>query len=664
MIMKLYLLLILPIIFISLYGQNIVYGSEPQIDSVNTIFNNSTNTWTVEITGSNFYPNFSESVLISGYGLFPFIGYGNYNVDEDGNLTGSLETDLGHLESGNYTILIRELKNYMFIEYFEFGNFPENSIEWTINPETTIVGEETVFEINGIVNLNQTNMIDLQGYISIQNEKQAKASFELYGVHYGSSVYQNSFDIDSDGNFSIVNLRTIYSSGEFEVTVSIDGLVIYGNYTVLPKEILPFILTTDKLMYYQEETILISGEVSEYDMGSWISFTVTDPNDNIISRFQLQVNTDRIFNTNYNFTTQTLGNYTLTANYGSKQVETTFELITPITIQTDKPSYKFGETMIVSGNVHEETPHIGLHIVKDMITTRAIIASLDPNGDFYEEILIDAEDWFYGEYTIRAITEEHTKDITFELDEMIDLQADKSLYNNENIIITGEIYGENPNATKNIDINIVNYNGMTLIPQERIQTSTNFFTYTIIPDNPAWIEYNGEITIQALYKQHSGSVTVHYADYPIQLSLNYLYDVLLRASQENMKHNMTHNTQEELIVEIDADHTEIDKDHVTMKEQLVEIHSYIGIESILQCSGMKENIIENNMENMITEINDKIRFDNMMLDAAIEDLHEAKQNNNESKIILYEEQINAFMFEINKNQTELNTINLCVKIYG
>lgn len=524
--MKLYLLLVLSILFISIYGQNEIFAYEPQLDSVSTTFNNATHTWTVSITGSGFYPNFTDRFYIYQYGVNDYIGYDYYEVDVDGNLSGSFETRFGHLESGDHFIHISELKSYKFKEYIEFGIFQEDSIEWEINPSIAIEGEETIFEISGVINLNQTSIVRSSGYFYIQDEEQTKSNFEERGYHSPYSIFYDNFNIDSDGNFTIAQLKELRSDGEYQVAVSIDGLVRYGNYTILPNPLMQF--TIDKASYSEDEIMLVTGSVPEFIEGYYVDFRVFSPDGIHIVNERFTVNEDKTFEGEYiinNRNIQTAGIYTIQITYGIHSVETTF-------------IYLDGELEPIP----EPTPPVT--------------------------------------FTIRA-----DKLYYYELDQ---------------ITLTGTLNEITATIGEDIDITILNENRRELVPSYTTQWNTETsFTLDILPQENSWRNYDGLIIIQAEWNGYSTETMINYSDYPAELSLTYLYDII--------------------------------QCHILSEDRII--------------------LLENNIRN--TEL---------MLQSATYDLDEAMINNNESKIETYQLQVNSLSSELEIYTSELSMISLCLEI--
>lgn len=314
---------------------------------------------------------------------------------------------------------------------------------------------------------------------------------------------------------------------------------------------LPFILTTDKPTYYEEETILISGEVPIYEEGYAMTFVVITPNGDIAAIVQMIVNPDRIFN--YSLEINTLmkeeGIYTIEAHYGTESTETTFEILpepipeptpAPLTANTDKTQYEYGEILQLTGNIGTQQGQgiVVISIHKDGKMTSPILSYIELDGSFIELIELYGVDkftkiaWEEGRYDIIVYYGDYTVELEFSISPMITIEADKSEYHQlETIILYGAIHGVTANIGDDVDINVLDEEGDELIPQQTVYfTTITEFNHTIIPDDPSWRGYDGTITIRADYRDYTATVKIDYSDYPVDLSLESLHI-------KNLEHN-------------------------------------------------------------------------------------------------------------------------------
>jgi len=365
--MKLFILLLLSSIVLiapplSVFGEKEVY--EPQLDSVTSSYDNSTNSWFVHVEGSNFYPNYrvfyiyvheEEYIIANSEYYFYTDEYGNFSVD--------INMRYGHIESGKYNIEIYELKTYQFTEYIEFGDYPEDSIKWEITMTPTTEDEEVLIEVSGVVNFEQDTIGNNYGNVRI------------YDQDTGNSFFNVSIRTDEVGTFQSGDLVINPPAGKHEVVMFYDGLLRYGTYIVEPYEVEEevIIVTTDKTTYFEGDTVEITGEVVQFFEGYSLSVIVLAPNGNTVSIQQVVVDADKKFSASITAggsLFQSEGIYTITVQYGSSKDNsgtTTFNYIindetipeptepidpeSKIQFQTDKLTYYQNEEIIVNGTM-------------------------------------------------------------------------------------------------------------------------------------------------------------------------------------------------------------------------------------------------------------------------------------------------------------------------
>lgn len=87
-------------------------------------------------------------------------------------------------------------------------------------------------------------------------------------------------------------------------------------------------ITTDKSLYSLDDTVKISGRVSELEFGSQVTLRIKAPNGNLVAAKQLDVNPDKTFSLTINareYAWKLDGTYTFIAQYGSNsEAQTTF----------------------------------------------------------------------------------------------------------------------------------------------------------------------------------------------------------------------------------------------------------------------------------------------------------------------------------------------------
>ena len=163
----------------------------------------------------------------------------------------------------------------------------------------------------------------------------------------------------------------------------------------------PITVTTDKSSYYEGETIVISGEVSEILFGYAVSLVITGPNGDAILIDQLKVDRNMKFQTEITAGGQLMnetgsGTYTVSVLYATanRTAETTFQYISSDTTQpensidarTNKSFYENGDRVIVTGTIrdYDANVHSNLAVtyrVYDPEGNDVTLGQTSPNSD-------------------------------------------------------------------------------------------------------------------------------------------------------------------------------------------------------------------------------------------------------------------------------------------
>ncbi len=212
-------------------------------------------------------------------------------------------------------------------------------------------------------------------------------------------------------------------NGNYQVTAQIVGIEFNPLPTPLTDDFnmqvdggkpLPTSITVsiDKLTYDFSSTIFVNGKVTNPKSGTFVALLVKNPTNQIVTVDELSIDTYGSFNTRLSTTGNNWaedGTYTIRIQYGNQVYdETTIKLfggtaITPITVSTDKTSYNYGETIIISGQVSERldnTP-IGLTVIfpDGRIVTETL--DVDYNNKFQVHLSTAGTLWkLTGTYTI------------------------------------------------------------------------------------------------------------------------------------------------------------------------------------------------------------------------------------------------------------------------
>jgi len=108
------------------------------------------------------------------------------------------------------------------------------------------------------------------------------------------------------------------------------------------------------------------------------------------------------------------------------------------------------------------------------------------------------------------------------------ISTDKSFYNEiETIYITGILNEDTAVRGDEVIINILDYQNNFLIPEQTTHfTNSTHFYYEIITDDVSWRGYYDMITIQSQYGNYTSDVQIKYSDFPTDLSLEYLHNLV------------------------------------------------------------------------------------------------------------------------------------------
>ncbi|MCH7649011.1 MAG: hypothetical protein IIA83_10445 [Thaumarchaeota archaeon] len=195
--------------------------AEKQIEVI-TEFDKETEQMILTLKGTDFYPDLKILwVVIHDIGIDFTIANGNTNSDAQGNFLDS--TNVKPLaESGNYIIRVIDVERHEFKERLELNNFPDNAISWTLTPKNFKVGESTVIDIKGTVNVNT----DYNQYITIRVDQPD---------HQWSPVAER-ISLTGDNEFHIAKKVNFRVPGEHLVIIEYNGLVRQSSFTVFTEE--------------------------------------------------------------------------------------------------------------------------------------------------------------------------------------------------------------------------------------------------------------------------------------------------------------------------------------------------------------------------------------------------------------------------------------------
>ena len=280
-----------------------------------------------------------------------------------------------------------------------------------------------------------------------------------------------------------------------------------------------FYAETDKPQYFVEETIIVSGEVDEFIEDSILTFVVVNPNSNISTIIQEEINEDKTFNVEfYIIEGSEFGTYEIRLQYNADKIKITFEIISNLlNIQTDQPQYSYGDIVFVNGTIYEFGN--GTNVTISIINPTGDITYADiiqVNVDHTFDMNFDIEGNLYNEigtYTIEATYEGHNINTSFEtLSSNIIMTTDESVYYlNDIISINGTIFDVDWNtdttvthSVYDIEKNLVFLNNTTLNPDETF----NFIINTEI------LTYSDTYSIDVTFQNYTATEYFTFYDYP------------------------------------------------------------------------------------------------------------------------------------------------------
>jgi hypothetical protein len=173
-------------------------------------------------------------------------------------------------------------------------------------------------------------------------------------------------NLNYDATLSLQQVLGI-NAGTYDVSVNYAGATANTSFSV-GYEIIEqeekidgsFGVVTDQSQYLPGQTVSITGFATEIIPFQGLTFTITDPQDVVVSNGNL-FPTDGEFKTSLFITTVNppLGTYNIIADYSDKSTTASFEVIgdikesVPISLWTDKEFYGLGDTVNITGRLND-----------------------------------------------------------------------------------------------------------------------------------------------------------------------------------------------------------------------------------------------------------------------------------------------------------------------
>lgn len=291
-----------------------------------------------------------------------------------------------------------------------------------------------------------------------------------------------------------------------------------------------------------------------------------------------------------------------------------------LTASIDKNIYNFGETLRLTGNIGNSTNHnlVGISVYEGNNLTYLTTIPTQSDGSFeksidFKSILSNTElPWGEGLYNLTTLHGEESLSLEFIILPILypplELTTDKkNYYLLDPVTLTGTLHGITGSIGDGVKITILDKNQHIILEEIIPLMSSTYFTITVIPDDPIWREYSGEITIRAQYEEYIAETQITYADHP-ELSLELLYYMILELSTLSIQMDM-----------IQPDRIQMDRVEVKMCDP---------------------------------DLEENIQQTQMYIDTAISDLEEAVSNGN-SKVTTYQDQIDELSIELENYNLEL-----------
>jgi len=195
--------------------------AERQIEVI-TEFDKEAEQMILTLKGTDFYPDLEILwVIVHDVGIDFTIANGKTNSDAQGNFLDSSSVKL-FAESGNYIIRVIDVERHEFKERLELNDFPDDAISWTLTPKNFKVGESTVIDINGTVNVD----IDYNRDVMIRVDQPD---------HQWAAVAER-VSLTDDNKFHIAKNVSFRVPGEHLVIIEHNGLIRQNSFTVFTDE--------------------------------------------------------------------------------------------------------------------------------------------------------------------------------------------------------------------------------------------------------------------------------------------------------------------------------------------------------------------------------------------------------------------------------------------
>jgi hypothetical protein len=290
------------------------------------------------------------------------------------------------------------------------------------------------------------------------------------------------------------NLRNPSLSFSMQQAYAQNGSKVQGQLTV----------SVERASYVSGETVLVKGTVPSAKEGTALVIQVFNPTNNLYILGNPQPRADGTYSFEFLIGGQlaTTGTYIVRASYSGQTAQTTFELIVPLTVRTEYPSYVPGEIVRIRGSVLEVVR--GEHVIVQIFSpanTLYSVAEVRPDVSsrtFYDEIVVGGAQGVLGEYSVTAAYLGDRANTGFELAPLV-VRTDRASYP---LGATVTVFGRVQNIIEGVPVTIQVFNpneALLTIAQTSVDANRSFsYSFDLIGS----AAISGVYRVKATYSEH------------------------------------------------------------------------------------------------------------------------------------------------------------------
>jgi hypothetical protein len=263
-------------------------------------------------------------------------------------------------------------------------------------------------------------------------------------------------------------------------------------------------VSVERASYVSGETVQVKGTVPSVKEGTALTIQVFNPTNNLYMLGNPQPRADGSYSFGFLIGGQLAasGTYIVRATYSGQSALTTFELIVPLTVRTEYPSYVPGEIVRIRGSVLEVVG--GENVIVQIFSpanTLYSFAEVPPNVSsrtFYHEIVVGGAQGVLGEYSVTAAYLGDRANTGFELAPLV-VRTDRASYPPGGTVT---VFGRVQNIIEGVPVTIQVFNpNKVLLPIEQPSVDANrSFSYSF--DLIGSTAISGGYRVKATYSEH------------------------------------------------------------------------------------------------------------------------------------------------------------------